>query len=156
MTLPVLRRSSQPAATARWDPFAEFEDLYDRMGRLMDSVWGGFGRQAGAFAWSPLADVSETEDAYVVDVDLPGVKRDQVDVEVTGSELVITGEVTGREREGVLRRATRRQGRFEYRTTLPGDVDPDKISASLADGVLTVTVPKAAAARPRRIEITAG
>jgi HSP20 family protein len=155
MALPVLRRSGNQQAT-RWDPFAEFEELYDRMGWLMDAIWGGFGRPADTAAWSPLADVSETDDAYLVEVDLPGVKKDQVNVEVTGGELVITGEITQRERTGALRRATRRQGKFVYRTTLPGDVDPGKVTASLADGVLTVRVPKAETAKPRRIEITSG
>jgi HSP20 family protein len=153
MTLPVLR-ASQPAA--RWDPFAEFEDLYDRMGRLMGTAFDGPAREAAALAWAPLADVSETEDAYLVEAELPGVKRDQVSVEVSGGDLVISGEVTGRQREGLLRRSTRRYGRFEYRVMLPGDVDPDKVSASLSDGVLAVRVPKAETARPRRIEITAG
>ena len=153
MTLPVVR-NSQPAA--RWDPFAEFEDLYDRMGQLMGSVVGGPVRQLAALPWSPLADVSETDDAYLIEADLPGVRQDQVSVEVSGGDLVISGEITSRERAGVLRRATRRQGRFEYRTMLPADADPDQVSASLADGVLTVRVAKAAMARPRRIEITAG
>jgi len=153
MTLPVVR-NSQPAA--RWDPFAEFEDLYDRMGQLMGSVVGGPVRQLAALPWSPLADVSETDDAYLIEADLPGVRQDQVSVEVSGGDLVISGEITSRERAGVLRRATRRQGRFEYRTMLPADTDPDQVSASLADGVLTVRVAKAETARPRRIEITAG
>ena len=153
MTLPVVR-NSQPAA--RWDPFAEFEDLYDRMGALMGSVPGGPVRQVAALPWSPLADVSETDDAYLIEADLPGVRQDQVSVEVSGGDLVISGEITSRERAGVLRRATRRQGRFEYRTMLPADADPDQVSASLADGVLTVRVAKAETARPRRIEITAG
>jgi HSP20 family protein len=153
MTLPVVR-NSQPAA--RWDPFAEFEDLYDRMGQLMGSVVGGPVGQLAALPWSPLADVSETDDAYLIEADLPGVRQDQVSVEVSGGDLVISGEITSRERPGVLRRATRRQGRFEYRTMLPADADPDQVSASLADGVLTVRVAKAETARPRRIEITAG
>jgi HSP20 family protein len=153
MTLPV-RREAQPAV--RWDPFAEFEDLHDRMGALMGSVFDGPVRQLAALAWSPLADVSETGDAYLIEADLPGVRQDQVSVEVSGGDLVISGEITSRERLGVLRRATRRQGRFEYRTMLPADADPDQVSASLADGVLTVRVAKAETARPRRIEITAG
>jgi HSP20 family protein len=153
MTLPVVR-NSQPAA--RWDPFAEFEDLYDRMGQLMGSVVGGPVRQLAALPWSPLADVSETDDAYLIEADLPGVRQDQVSVEVSGGDLVISGEITSRDRAGVLRRATRRQGRFEYRTMLPADADPDQVSASLADGVLTVRVAKAETAKPRRIEITAG
>jgi HSP20 family protein len=153
MTLPVVR-NSQPAAW--WDPFAEFEDLYDRMGQLMGSVVGGPVRQLAALPWSPLADVSETDDAYLIEADLPGVRQDQVSVEVSGGDLVISGEITSRDRAGVLRRATRRQGRFEYRTMLPADADPEQVSASLADGVLTVRVAKAETARPRRIEITAG
>jgi len=108
----------------------------------------------GGLAWSPLADVSETDDAYLIEADLPGVKQDQVSVEVSGGDLVISGEITRRERAGVLRRATRRQGRFAYRTMLPADAD--QVSASLSDGVLTVRVAKAETAKPRRIEITAG
>ena len=153
MTLPVVR-NSQPAA--RWDPFAEFEDLYDRMGQLMGSVVSGPVRQLAALPWSPLADVSETEDAYLIEADLPGVSQDQVSVEVSGGDVVISGEITSRERAGVLRRATRRQGRFEYRTMLPADADPDQVSASLANGVLTVRVAKAETAKPRRIEIAVG
>jgi HSP20 family protein len=153
MTLPVVR-NSQPAA--RWDPFAELEDLYDRMGRLTGSVAGGPAGQLAALPWSPLADVSETDDAYLIEADLPGVRQDQISVEVSGGDLVISGEISRRGRAGVLRRSTRRQGRFEYRTMLPADADPDQVSASLADGVLTVRVAKAETARPRRIEITAG
>jgi HSP20 family protein len=126
------------------------------MGQLMGSALAGPARQLGALAWSPLADVSETEDAYLVEAGLPGVKRDQINVQVSGGQLVISGEVADREREGVLRRAARRRGRFEYRTTLPADADPDQVSASLADGVLTVRVAKTETARLRRVEITAG
>ena len=102
MTLPVVR-NSQPAA--RWDPFAEFEDLYDRMGALIGPVPGGPGRMPAGLAWSPLADVSETDDAYLIEADLPGVRQDQISVEVRGGDLVISGEITRRERAGVLRRA---------------------------------------------------
>ena len=152
MTLPVVR-NSQPAA--RWDPFAELEDLYDRMGAVMGGARRP-GRMPGGLAWSPLADVSETDDAYLIEADLPGVKQDQVSVEVSGGDLVISGEITRRERAGVLRRATRRQGRFAYRTMLPAHADVDQVSASLSDGVLSVRVAKAETAKPRRIEITAG
>lgn len=153
MTLPVVR-GGQPAV--RWGPFAEFEDLYDRMGAVLGAVPGGPAGQLAGLPWSPLADVSETDDAYLIEADLPGVGQDQVSVEVTGGDLVISGEIARGERAGVLRRSTRRQGRFEYRTMLPADADPDQVSASLADGVLTVRVAKAETARPRRIEITAG
>jgi HSP20 family protein len=66
----VTRPGSQ--AEGRWDPSAEFEDLYQQMGRLMDSAFGGMW-QPLAQAWAPLADLSETDDAYVAEVELPGV-----------------------------------------------------------------------------------
>jgi HSP20 family protein len=69
------------------------------------------------------------------------------------NELQITGETVEKERVGILRRRTRRVGRFEYRVTLPGPIDPDSIDASLHDGILRVTVPKPEQARPRRVEI---
>ncbi|WP_405682233.1 Hsp20/alpha crystallin family protein [Streptomyces sp. NBC_00057] len=69
-------------------------------------------------------------------------------------ELRITGECKEREREGVLRSGTRRTGHFEYRALLPAEVKAEENTATLADGVLNVTVPKAEAAKPRHIEIT--
>jgi HSP20 family protein len=75
---------------------------------------------------------------------------------VIGNELTVTGEVKERERAGLLRSRTRRIGEFEYRVTLPNDVDAEKIDASLTEGVLTVRVPKSKRAKPRRIEITPG
>ena len=102
----------------------------------------------------PLADVSETDDAYVVQAELPGVSKDQVDVQLQDRELDISGEVK-QNGQGKQRQSSRRTGRFEYRTYLPGDVKADQVSAQLADGVLTVTVPKSEAAKPRRIEVQA-
>jgi HSP20 family protein len=145
MALPVLRSSN---TLNRWDPFREFEDLHSRLDEWLQSAF------SGVAAWSPLADVSETADAYVVAVDLPGVKREDVTVELVGTTLAITGELKEREQTGWFRSRTRRRGRFEYRTTLPHEVDADRIEANLDDGVLTVRIPKSEAMKPRRIEIT--
>ena len=154
MTLPV-QRSSAPSSPVRWDPVREFEDLYQRMGQLWD--WG-FGSAGGGAAqgqaWSPLADLSETDDAYLVEVDLPGVKRDDVVVEMTGTALTVRGELKEKERVGLLRRHTRRTGEFLYQISLPTDVDAEHVSAELADGVLSVRVPKTETAKPRQIEVT--
>lgn len=151
MTPPVPRSGGAPA---RWDPLREFEDLYTQMGRLLETSFGQLTQPATG--WLPLADVSETDDAYLVEVDLPGVKRNDIDIEVTGNELTITGELKHTERKGLFRKRTRRTGEFEYRTTLPREVDPDRIDATLTEGVLTVRIPKTDTAKRRRIQITGG
>jgi HSP20 family protein len=137
-------------------PSREFEDIYDRMGEVMNAFFGDLGQlNAAEMPWAPLADVTENDDAYVIHVELPGVHKDQVDVQLQDRELVITGEIKEESQNGGRRhRSSRRTGRFEYRTYLPGDVKADAVSAQLTDGVLTVTVPKSEAAKPRRIEIT--
>ncbi|WP_335939599.1 Hsp20/alpha crystallin family protein [Streptomyces sp. PTD5-9] len=129
---------------------AEFDELFERMSQLLGSA----APAPAALAWAPAADIRDTDDAYVIEAELPGIKREDVDIEISGQELRIAGDMEEREREGVLRRSTRRTGHFEYHALLPSDVRPDDISAGLRDGVLTVTVPKAQTVKPRHIEIT--
>jgi HSP20 family protein len=149
MTQPPPRPSG---GTGRWDPLREFEDLYTQMGRLWESAFGP--NTPTASAWSPLADLSETDNAYIVEVDVPGVKREDITVDLRDDELAVTGELKETEREGLFRKRTRRTGQFDYRVTLPRNVDADNVDASLADGVLTVRIPKADVAKARRIQIT--
>jgi HSP20 family protein len=137
----------------RWDPFGEFEQLQEEMGRLMQSVWSPANGDGGA--WTPFADIEESDDAWVIEAEVPGVNRNEVNVERRDDELVISGDVRERERRGHLRRRTRRTGHFEYHVTLPGATDDDKIDANLHDGILTVRVPKTEQARSRRIEVKA-
>ncbi len=146
MSLPV---RSPSRSVASWDPFRELDELYDRMNRLWQTAL-----PAATDRWAPLADVEETDDAWSVEIDLPGVNRDDIDIQLDDRELTVSGEVKQKERTGVLRRRTRRVGQFQYSVTLPGDVNPDGVSASLKDGVLTVRVPKAAQSQPRRIAIS--
>ncbi len=143
------------AAAGRWEPLAELEQVTERMRRMLEQTFGGFEwpSPSEAGGWSPLVDIEEADDAYVVEAELPGVKREDVNIELVGNELTITGEVKQRERKGALRRQTRRTGRFEYRVGLPDQVDPDKIEANLTDGVLTVRVPKSERAQRRKIEV---
>lgn len=155
MTMLPARRSRRNLTLV--NPSREFEDIYDRMGQLMNLAFGSLmpDTMTADLPWVPSADVSETDDAYVVHVELPGVNKDQVNVELQDRELVVSGEIPEPEdEEGRQRRSSRRTGRFEYRAYLPGDVNPDGVGAELSDGVLTVTVPKSEQARPRRIEIT--
>ena len=154
-TFPVRRGGRN---TSLVNPSREFEDIYDRMGQLMNFAFGDLAR--AEMPWVPLADLSETEDAYVVKVELPGVVKDQIDVQLQDRELLVSGEVPEPDQDGQTggrrrrHRSTRRTGRFEFRTYLPGDVNADAVAAQLSDGILTVTVPKSEAAKPRKIEIT--
>jgi HSP20 family protein len=144
-------RSGRPVS--RWDPWQEFRDLQTRVDQLMSGVFGGAG--GGEMSgWTPLADVTETNDAYVIQVDVPGVRREDINVELAGTELVISGEMKASEEGGQPRQRSRRYGRFEYRTGLPAQIDTNAITADLSDGVLTVRVPKSQADQPRRIEIS--
>jgi HSP20 family protein len=145
-------RSSSLAG--RWDPWREFDELRARMDELMTGVFASATAGNGTGGWTPLANVTETDYAYLVEVDVPGVKRNDISVEATGHDVVITGEIKQKERAGLLRSRTRRVGRFEYRVSLPADGNADGITAEVSDGVLTVRVPKDEAAKPRRIEIT--
>ncbi|KUJ42286.1 heat-shock protein [Streptomyces sp. NRRL F-5122] len=155
MTLPVRRHrgggtTERPVGWAR-NPLMEFDELLNQMSGLLESTVGG---AAPVAAWTPLADVTETDDAFEVEIELPGVKSKDIDVEANGQELVVTGEIKEKERKGVLRRGTRRTGAFEYRLRLPGEVDAEKVKAEMSGGVLTVTVPKAEVAKPRHVQIT--
>ncbi|MET7907333.1 Hsp20/alpha crystallin family protein [Streptomyces avermitilis] len=140
----------RPPGWAR-NPLTEFDQLLSEMSGLIESTVGGV---APAAAWTPLADVTESDDAFHVEIELPGVKSKDIDVEANGQELVVTGEIKEKERKGVLRRSTRRVGAFEYRLRLPGELDTDKIKADMQDGVLSITVPKAEVAKPRHVEIS--
>lgn len=101
------------------------------------------GSRAHEGAWVPTADVVETDRAYLIEVELPGVRREDVDVALVGNEFVVSGEVTERRREGMFRHRTRKIGHFDFRVTLPGPLREEGVEVSLAYGVLKVFVPKA-------------
>jgi len=152
-----MTQPTQHNALTMWNPLRELEDLQARMDHLLRTTFpfpgAGFSENAGTDAWIPAADVEETDDAYLVELELPGVKKDQITVEVSNGELAIHGEIKEKERTGVIRRHTRRMGRFDYRMTLPTNVDTENIGAELTEGILTVRVPKAEKSKPQRIEI---
>ena len=147
------RRSS--ATTEQREPLSEFEQMTERMRRMLDQTFGGFawGPPTEAGGWSPLVDIEEQDDAYVLEAELPGVKREDVNIEVVGNELQITGEIKEKERKGALRRRTRRTGRFEYRVRLPNQVDASKVEADLDQGVLTLRVPKSERSKRQKVQI---
>jgi HSP20 family protein len=151
MNQPVPRRRT-PERWRSWprefwdrDPFGDFTQLWNRMSQIFES-----GGPEGQDAWIPAVETEETNDAYLVRAELPGMKNDDVDVELRGNELRITGEVNEETTGKTLRH---RHGKFAYRTSLPAEADTDNIEAHLSDGILTVTVPKAAQAQSRRVDI---
>jgi HSP20 family protein len=140
--------------TAVWSPLAEMGELYARMSQLMHAT-SGHGWRWSDQAWAPLADLRETDDAYVVEMDLPGIKKDDISVELSGNELVVTGDLKDGA-DGQSSRRIRRSGHIEQRMLLPALAEADKVTASLSDGVLTVTVPKSEDQKPHRVEVTSG
>ncbi len=148
-------------ALMRWDPFGEML----RMQRDMDRIFGRMGmtadrdRGVSAVAWMPKIDVRQKGDDIVVHAELPGVKPEDVDVEVTDGVLTIKGERKAeeqREGEGWLVRESS-YGSFERSMVLPEGVDPNSISADFEDGVLVLHVPKALeAAKPKTTKIALG
>jgi HSP20 family protein len=156
MTLPVLRPHTAAGTPAVYEPLREFAQLQRRMTDLLSTVLDGSPLAGLGTGWTPLADVTETDDAYLVEIDLPGADRKDLTVEVAGDQLRVSGEIVEKEKLGWLRHRTRRVGQFHYQTLLPGGIDAEHISADLADGVLSVRVPKSETAKPRRITVNAG
>jgi HSP20 family protein len=147
MDLPARRRHDRR-------PEQQFEQLREAFADQLER-WSDFVRTLPDALRDvvPLADVEETDDSYVLEVELPGVKRDDVDLQVDQGRVRVTAERRERERVGLLRHRTRSRGRFSMAVTLPGHVDSDEVTASLDHGVLTIVVPKAEGARRRRIPV---
>ncbi len=160
MALPLLRRNgddaraeSAPTLPERLDTRGELEELRDRLDRVMQSIWPTAGALQTGLGWAPAVDVEEADDAWIVEAELPGIKEKDIDLELHGTELSISGDIQERQRRGILRRTSRRVGHFDYRVNLPGISDTEDAQATLAHGVLTVRIPKPEHAKRRRIAI---
>ena len=126
----------------RWESLREYRSRAGQSDRRGDS------------GWTPPADVSETEEAFIVVAELPGVRRDGVDVAATHDTLTIRGHRPDPGCEATCYvRLERGHGQFVRRFTFPGPLDVDQVQADMKDGILTVTLPKASAARGRRVEV---
>jgi HSP20 family protein len=130
----------------RRDPLHELLDLQERMNRLFDETLTRERLEEPSLlhgTWTPLADVVETSDAYMVELELPGLCRDDVMIQAQGDELVVRGErrpaATG---SPVFHRLERRYGPFSRGFRFPEEVDPDRIKADFNDGLLRLEVPK--------------
>jgi HSP20 family protein len=151
----------------QWYPFEELRGAQDelnpmihQMSSLLAQALGQ--RQAPAAsstpAWAPALDISERKDAYLVTVELPGVKLDDLQITVEDTLLTIQGErhVANDSSEEQFHRVERRYGAFRRSITLPAHVVADAVEASFEDGVLQIVVPKAEEAKPKRIQVRPG
>ncbi len=140
----------------RWDPFRELTTISDRLNRMLGDELRG--SQDDAFgAWVPAVDVFEKGETLVIRAELPGVRREEIDVRIENGTLMLRGERRREEeiREGAAYRLERIYGRFSRSFALPTTVDASKISATFKDGVLEIAVPKAEEAKPKKVHIDA-
>ena len=139
-----------------WSPRSRFEEL-ERMKNRMDRLFGNLDdascRKAGVF---PLANLTEDSDRYFVRAELAGVKSDELDIQVTGNNLSVSGErkISTDDKDVKYHRKEREAGKFRRIVKMPRDIVADKVEAKLADGILTISIPKAQNAKPRKITIT--
>lgn len=131
--------------------------------REMDRLLNGLAGNVGEIAWPvvgrvrPAVNVWETDDALKIELELPGVQSDQIELSVTGDELSIKVERPDTEpQNATYHRRERAVGSFARVVRLPLEVDADRVEAELRHGVLTMTLGKAQSARPRKIEVTPG
>jgi HSP20 family protein len=136
----------------RWDPFAEITQLRSRFDRLFDELGG-----QGQGAWMPAIDLVRHDDGLVVRVDLPGIKPEQVKIEVEDGVLTVSGEHQedrSDSDDGRYVRRERRFGAFSRSVALPSRVDAQAIKAQTRDGVVEVTVPLPTGSATQKVEIT--
>jgi HSP20 family protein len=148
-------------AIVRWEPARELSSFQHEVNRLFgtffDSPTGPGGAGARLRNWVPAMDLVEEGEHYVLRADLPGVKQEDLEIEVQDNLLTISGERRARHEEDKrgYRRIERSFGSFSRSLALPEGTDPDSVDASFAEGVLEVTIPKPVERTPRRVAINA-
>ena len=144
----------QTPELSNWTSFDRLSSLRDEMNRLFDFSFPS--RDSGLFSgWSPALDVYDEKDNFVVKAELPGLKKEEIDIAFHDGALTISGERKHERdhKEGETFRSERYFGKFQRSVTLPAAVDATKITASYKDGVLHVELPKAEEAKPKRIDV---
>jgi HSP20 family protein len=153
MTRELMRRESRGLAPLMPQRISElFNELEEMMSRTFGEV--GFAEPAREFL-APSLDLSETEDAIELRMDLPGIRPEEIQIELSGNRLSISGERKEEEEEKgrTYHRIERREGKFSRSIDLPCPVDEDQIDARYESGVLKVRIPKSEATKPRKIEV---
>jgi len=142
-------------AIARWDPWREIEDMFDRYARAGSLPRGGGHELARAGDWTPRVDIAETDKAFVIKVEIPEVKKEDVSITVDNGILSIRGERQQEKEENgkTFHRIERSYGEFTRNFTLPDNVEVEGINATFKDGMLSLDIPKTEKAKPKAIEV---
>jgi len=144
----------------RWDPFREFSSLQDRMNRLFRESYGPEGREESltTSTFAPAVDVYEDEHNVNLKIEVPGIDEKDIDVRIENHVLTVHGErkFEKDEKEENFRRVERHYGSFTRTFTLPSTVDSEKVSANYDKGILKITLPKKAEAKPKQIKVNVG
>ncbi|CAB4243637.1 Heat-shock protein Hsp20 [Methylacidimicrobium sp. AP8] len=141
-----------------WDPFRELEEMRKRLATFWErplELLEMPSERIEVSEWRPLADVTEDDKEYVVKLELPGMKREEVKVTIESGELTISGErkAEKEEKNKKYHRIERAYGAFSRSFVIPDDVVADKIEAHFKDGILEVHLPKGEHAQPKTIEV---
>jgi HSP20 family protein len=138
-----------------WPSFDRVATLRDELDRLFDFTLPT--RDSGLFSgWTPALDVHDEKDNFLVKIELPGMKKEDINLSLHNGVLTVSGErKTEREaKEGETFRSERFFGRFQRSVTLPVAVDASKVAATYKDGILTIDLPKAEEAKPKQIAVS--
>ena len=122
-----------------------------RFDDLVDQLWSGFSARADI---TPAGSLHEQDKAYIVELDLPGVDKKDISIDVADRRLTITGTRKEKQREGIVRHTTRITGTFSYGVILPAAIDEAGVTAAMDGGVLVITLPKADGVASRRVAIS--
>ncbi len=137
----------------RWTPWRELEEMQRGLSRILDDVpFGGFRETE---QWAPVVDIRETDDALLVQAELPGIDKKNVKVEVKDGVLTLSGERKYEKdvKEENVHRIERSYGSFVRSFSLPTNVDTDHVDATMKNGILEVRLPKKESARPKAITV---
>jgi len=146
----------QDPESATWSPMNRLASLREEVNRLLDGTLAGFTGNVGLFGgWSPSVDVFQDKDNVFIKAELPGMKKEEIDISFQDGLLTICGErkQESEVREGESFRSERFFGKFHRTVSMPTKVDAEKIKATYKDGVLNVELPKAAEAKAKQIEV---
>lgn len=143
---------------SNWPNLRSSYDELDRMRWEMDKLFEGLTRgfyrepSAGVF---PLVNMTESKDSFIIRAEIPGINSEDIDISVTHDSLSISGErkIPAEKEEAKYHRREREAGKFSRIVSLPGQVDTGKVEAKCVDGILTVTLPKSEAIKPKQITI---